>query len=225
MTKEELTAEALGYVEQSIPRVKIKVGKDFGRSERDDIERVAVVRKAIGDDVALYIDANNGYYAKQAIYMAQEFEQYQVGWFEEPVLADDIDGLAEIRQSTSIPIASGEHEYTKYGFKELILRGGADIIQPDVGRVGGITEWLKVAHMAHAFNLPIAPHAAQLVHLHLACATPNLKLLEWLKVSAETDHVWYTDTPKPKDGLLAPFPDRTGLGLELDPYAVEKLSF
>ena len=224
MTEEELVAEAAGYVEQGIPRVKIKVGKDFGRSEREDIERVAAVRKAVGDDVALYIDANNGYYAKQAIYMAEEFEQYQLGWFEEPVLADDIDGLAEVRRATGIPVASGEHEYTKYGFKELIARGGADIVQPDVGRVGGVTEWMKVAHMAHAFNLPVAPHAVQQVHLHVACATPNLKVLEWLRVSAESDQVWYTDTPQPKDGALAPFPDRPGLGLELDPYAVEKWS-
>ena len=224
LTEEELVAEAAGYVEQGIPRVKIKVGKDFGRSEREDVERVAAVRKAVGDDVALYIDANNGYYPKQAIYMAKEFERYQVGWFEEPVLADDIDGLAEIRQAISIPVASGEHEYTKYGFKELISRGGADIVQPDVSRVGGVTEWMKVAHTAHAFNLPVAPHAVQQVHLHLACATPNLKVLEWLSVSAESDQVWYTDTPQPKDGALAPFPDRPGLGLELDPYAVEKWS-
>ena len=105
--------------------------------------------------------------------MAKEFEHYQVGWFEEPVLADDIDGLARVSAATSIPVATGEHEYTKYGFKELISRGGADIVQPDVGRVGGVTEWMKVAHLAHSFDLPVAPHSVQLVHLHLACATPN----------------------------------------------------
>ena len=223
-TTEELVAEMMGYVEQGIKRVKMKVGKDFGRSEREDIERIAAVRKAVGDDVALYIDANNGYYSKQAIYMAREFEQYQVGWFEEPVLADDIQGLAEVRRAIDIPVATGELEFTKYGFKELITRGGADIVQPDVMNVGGVTEWLKVAHIAQAFNLPVAPHAAQLVHLHLACATPNLKVVEYMNTLLEGDGVWYTEFPQQKDGMWSPFPDKPGLGLELDPYAVEKWS-
>ena len=223
-TQEELVAEMVEYVETGIKRVKMKVGKDFGTREREDIERVAAVRKAVGDDVALYVDANNGYYPKQAIYMAKEFERYQVGWFEEPVLADDIKGLAEVRQATSIPVATGEHEFTKYGFRELIAGGGADIVQPDVGRVGGVTEWMKVAHMAQAFNLPVAPHAVQLVHLHLACATPNLKAVEYMNTSLETDRVWYTEFPQQTDGMWSPFPDRPGLGLELDPYAVEKWS-
>ena len=221
-TEQELVEEMAGYVEQGIPRVKMKVAKDFGQSEREDLQRLAAVRRAVGDDVAIYIDANNGYYPKQAIYMAKEFEQFQVGWFEEPVLADDIAGLAEIKHATSIPIATGEHEYTKHGFRELIAGGGVDIVQPDVGRVGGVTEWMKVAHMAHAFNLPVAPHAVQLVHLHVACATPNLKVVEYMNTALEGDRVWYTEFPQQNDGMWSPFPDKPGLGLELDPYAVER---
>ena len=167
LTKSELIQEMTDYVESGIPRVKMKVGKNFGNCEREDIERVEAVRDAIGYDIALYIDANNGYRKKQAIYMAKEFEQFQVGWLEEPLIPDDVDGMSEIARSTTIPIASGELEYTKYGFKELIYRGGADIVQPDAGRVGGVTEWIKVAHLAESFNLPVAPHALQLVHLHL----------------------------------------------------------
>jgi D-arabinonate dehydratase len=221
-SEDELVKEMTDYVDQGIPRVKMKVGKDGGKSEREDIQRLAAVREAVGDDVAVYIDANNGYYAKQAIYMAKEFEHFQVGWFEEPVLADDLAGLAEIRRTIDIPVATGEHEYTKYGFKALIADGCTDIVQPDVGRVGGVTEWMKVAHMAQAFNLPVAPHAVQLVHLHLACATPNLKVVEYMNTSLETDAIWYTEFPKQKDGMWSPYPDRPGLGLELDPYAVEK---
>ncbi len=221
-TEKELIAEMVGYVEQGIKQVKMKVGKDFGKAEREDIQRLAAVRKAVGDDVIIYIDANNGYYPKQAIYMAKTFEQYQVSWFEEPVVPDDIQGLAEVRQATSIPVATGEHEYTKYGFRELIARGGTDIVQPDVGRVGGITEWMKVAHMAHAFDLPVAPHAVQLVHLHVACATPNLKVVEYMNVGLEGDRVWYTEFPQQKDGMWSPFPDKPGLGLELNPDAVKK---
>ena len=222
MTVDELIEQARGFIEQGTDRVKIKVGKDFGKAEREDIERVAAVREAVGDDVALYIDANGAYYPKQAVYMAREFEQHQVGWFEEPVLADDIAGLAEVRRAINIPVATGEQEYTKYGFKALLSGGGADIVQPDVGRVGGVTEWMKVAHMADAFGLQVAPHAMQQVHLHLACATPNLKLVERLDVETEGDAIWYTEVPQPKDGMWSPFRDKPGLGLELDPYAVER---
>jgi D-galactarolactone cycloisomerase len=221
-SESELVAEQVGYVERGFPRVKMKVGKDFGMSEDEDVKRLAAVRKAVGDDVEIYVDANNGYYAKQAIRMSQIFEQFDVKWFEEPVLADDIEGLSVISQSTTIPVATGEHEYTKYGFKELISRGGADIVQPDIGRVGGVTEWMKVAHIAHGFNLPVAPHAYQLIHLHVACATPNLKVVEYLGVSDQSDRVWYTEFPEPVNGMWSPYPDRPGLGLELDPEVVKK---
>lgn len=221
-TEAELVREQAGYVERGIPRVKMKVAKDFGKSEEEDVRRLAAVRKALGDDVEIFIDANNGYYAKQAIRMARRFQEYNVGWFEEPVLADDIEGLAQIARSIDIPVATGEHEYTKYGFKELISRGGADIVQPDVGRVGGITEWMKVAHLAHAFNLPVAPHAVQLVHLQMALCTPNLKVVEYLGTTEGGDRVWYTEFPEPKDGMWAPYPDRPGLGLELNPASVRK---
>ena len=222
LTSEEVVAEMVGYVEQGIKRVKMKVGKDFGSSEREDIKRVAAVRQAVGNDVALYVDANNAYYAKQAIYMAREFEQYQVGWLEEPVLADDIPGLAEVKRAVSMPLATGENEYTLYGFRDLIAGGGADIVQPDVARVGGVTEWMKVAHLAQAFNLPVASHLVQPVHLHLACAIPNLKAVEYAGSVLEADRAWYTELPEPSDGMWSPFPDKPGLGLELDPYAVER---
>jgi L-alanine-DL-glutamate epimerase-like enolase superfamily enzyme len=220
--EDELVHEQMGYVERGIPRVKMKVAKDFGQSEVEDLRRLRAVRNAVGDGVEIYVDANNGFYAKQAIGFARRMGEYNVGWFEEPVLADDIAGLAAIAQAIDIPVATGEHEYTKYGFKDLIVAGGADIVQPDVGRVGGVTEWMKVAHLAHAFNLPVAPHAVQLVHLHLACCTPNLKVVEYLGVSEETDRLFYTDIPEPKDGMWSPFPDRPGLGLELNPRAIER---
>jgi L-alanine-DL-glutamate epimerase-like enolase superfamily enzyme len=182
-----------------------KVAKDFGRSEKEDIQRLAAVRKAVGDDVEIYVDANNGYYAKQAIGMARHLSEYDVKWFEEPVLADDVSGLAAIARAIDIPVATGEHEYTRYGFKSLIAEGGADIVQPDVGRVGGVSEWMKVAHLAQAFNLPIAPHAVQLVHLHLACCIPNLKVVEYLGTVEEGDRIWYTEFPQPRDGYWSPY--------------------
>ena len=143
-----------------------------------------------------------------------------MGWFEETVLADDIEGLPQICDAINIPVATGEPEYTKYGFRDLIGRSAVDIVQPDVSRVGGVTEWMKVAHMAHAFNLPVAPHAVQLVHLHLACATPNLKVVEYMNVALQGDRVWYKEFPQQKEGMRSPFQDRPGLGLDLTPVAV-----
>ena len=221
-TEAELVREQAGFVERGFPRVKLKVGKDFGKAEAEDVRRLAAVRKALGDDVEIFIDANGGYYARQAIVMARRFEGYNVGWFEEPTHADDIAGLAEVARAGIIPVATGEHEYTKYGFKDLIAAGGVDIVQPDVARIGGITEWLKVAHLAHAFNLPVAPHAIAPVHLHLACCTPNLRAVEVLGVEDEVYRRWFTELPAFKDGNWSPFPDRPGLGLELDPKAVER---
>ena len=223
-TENELIAEMEGYVNSGIPRVKMKVGKDFGRSEVEDLKRVEAVRKAVGDNVTIFLDANNGYYRKQAIYMSKEFEQFQIGWLEDPLIPDDIPGMATISKSTSIPIATGEHEYTKYGFRDLVEKGGADIVQPDIGRVGGVTEWMKVAHLCQSFNLPIAPHAMQLPHLHVACAIPNLKVVEYMNVILEGDRIWYTDFPQQQNGMWSPFKDRPGLGLELDHYSVSKYS-
>ncbi|MDE2828504.1 MAG: hypothetical protein OXN20_00130 [Gemmatimonadota bacterium] len=96
------------------------------------------------------------------------------------------------------------------------------MVQPDVGRIGGITEWMKVAHLAHAFNLPVAPHAYQLIHLHLSCATPNLRIVEYLGTVEESDRITYTEFSEPVNGVWSPNPDKPGLGLELDPEAVKQ---
>ncbi|HEY8599527.1 MAG TPA: mandelate racemase/muconate lactonizing enzyme family protein [Thermomicrobiales bacterium] len=222
LSEADLVREQAAFVEQGIPRVKMKVAKDFGKAEAEDLRRVAAVRRALGDEVTIYLDANGGYGAKQAIVMARRFEQYNIAWYEEPVHADDIAGLAEVRHASPIPVATGEHEYTKFGFKELLTQGAADIVQPDVARVGGVTEWLKIAHLAAAFNLLVAPHAVSLVHLHLACCTPNLQVVEILGVQQEADRIWYTEIPEPTNGMWSPFPDRPGLGLTLDSHAVAR---
>ncbi len=222
LSEDELVQEQLSFVEQGFPRVKMKVGKDFGQAEDEDVRRVAAVRRALGDAVTLYLDANGGYRAKQAVMMARRFEPYTIAWFEEPVHADDLAGLAEVRRAGVLPVATGEHEYTKFGFKELLTQEAVDIVQPDVARVGGVTEWLKIAHLAAAFNLPVAPHAVSLVHLHLACCTPNLQVVEILGVQQAADRIWYTEIPEPVDGRWSPFSDRPGLGLTLNQDAVAR---
>ncbi len=221
-TAKELVREQASFVERGFARTKMKVARDFGRAEKEDVARLGAVRKALGDGVEIYVDANNGYYAKQAIRMAAAFGDYDIGWFEEPVLADDIPGLAAIARAISIPVATGEHEYTRYGFRDLIIAGAADIIQADVGRVGGVTEWMKIAHLAAAFNLPVAPHAYAFLHLHPAMATPNLMVVEMLDIEWQPMTKWLIDPPQPKNGQWRPDPERPGNGIQLNPRAVKK---
>lgn len=154
--------------------------------------------------------------------MAKAFEQYGIGWFEKPVLADDIEGITTVVKAIDIPVATSEHEYAKYGFRDLIARGGTDIVQPDMRQVDGVTKWMKADHLAHAFNLPVVPHSFQLVHLYLTCATPNLKVAEYLGRHEEADKIIHKEWPQPVDRMWSPNPKKPGLGLELHPGAVEK---
>lgn len=216
-----LVSEQVAWVDRGMRAIKMKVAKDFGTRERDDLERVRCVRDAIGPEVDLLVDANNGYYAKQAIRMGERFADLDVRWFEEPVLADDMPGLAQVAAALAIPVATGEHEYTRYGFRDLLTSRSADIVQPDVVRVGGVSEWLKIAHIAQAFNIPIAPHNATLIHAHLACAVADVIVVEYLATFEAGDHLWYVDVPVPIGGFLAP-PDRPGHGLELSEKAIRR---
>ena len=209
---EELVVEMIGYVERGMKAVKMKVGKDFGAREREDIERLAAVRQAVGEDVEIYVDANWGYYVKQAIRMAKEFEPYRVGWFEEPVMADDIEGLAAVAKAIDIPVATGEHEYTKYGFRDLIARGGADIIQPNVRDIGGYSGGLQAAAMAQAFNVQMAmggnwPH----INMHLHAGVPNGGWVEFHWKGWRAVEALFDGASSPINGWVT-LPEAPGLG-------------
>lgn len=218
-TVDELVAEATGFVERGIHRVKMKIGLDAGSDDREDLRRVAAVRRAVGDDVEIYVDANGSYRAKQAVDVARRLEELRVGWFEEPVHAADREGLATVAARTTVPVAAGEFEYHLYAFRSLLAAGAIDIVQADVGRVGGVTPWLKIARLAEAFNVPVAPHAFDVVHLHLLCATPNAMVLEHLGIF---DDLPYRKRPLPRNGELTPLPDEPGHGLQLDPDGVAR---
>ncbi|MDA2924143.1 mandelate racemase/muconate lactonizing enzyme family protein [Acidobacteria bacterium AH-259-L09] len=174
-SQEELVREASVLVQQGFTGIKIKVGKEK-RSE--DVERLRAVRKAIGQDTKLMVDANLRWSAGEAIARARLFEEFDLFWLEEPIEADDVLGHEKLRQRTSIPIAVGESLYNRHVFKEYLARGAATILQPDVGRVGGVTEWLRIAHMAHSFNVSVSPHFLMELHIHLACALPNALWVE-----------------------------------------------
>ncbi|MCH7740124.1 MAG: mandelate racemase/muconate lactonizing enzyme family protein [Chloroflexi bacterium] len=209
----ELADEMEANLEVGARAMKMKVG---ALPINEDVERVRVAREAIGPDIKLMVDANNAYRHYEAIQFARKIEKYDVFWFEEPVEPDDYIGQREITRATSVPIAAGENEYTRYGFRDLINHRAVDILQPDALVLGGVTEFMKVAALAQANDLDIAPHGAQEVHIHLVCAIPNGLILEYYRDSVDPMHgKIYKNTIQIKDGNVFA-PNLPGLGLELD---------
>jgi L-alanine-DL-glutamate epimerase-like enolase superfamily enzyme len=205
-------------VELGARAVKMKVG---AVSIAEDAERVRAVREAVGTDVKVMVDANCAYRAYQAIQLAKRIEEYDIFWFEEPVAPDDYEGHARLATQTSIPIATGENEYTRYGFRDLIAHGAAAILNADAQVMGGVTEFMKVAALAQAHDLDVAPHGDQNVHVHLVAAIANGLIVEYYRDSV--DPMWrqmFRDTLLlNSDGTLSP-PDRPGFGVELNDDAL-----
>jgi L-alanine-DL-glutamate epimerase-like enolase superfamily enzyme len=216
----ELAQEMESNLELGARAVKMKIG---GESTSVDVERVRTVREAIGPDIKLMVDANNAYRHHEAITIAKRMEEFDIYWFEEPCGADDYDGHARVVAATSIPIAAGENEYTRYGFRDLIQHRAASILQPDANILGGVTEFRKVADLAAAHDLAVSPHGSQDVHIHLVAAIPTGLILEFYRDTV--DPMWdqkFKETLRlDGDGMLAP-PDRPGFGIEPNCEALER---
>lgn len=215
MTDERLAEQLEGWVRHGIPRVKMKIGTDWGADEERDLQRVAVARKAIGDEAGLLVDANGAYGRKQAVRVARALSSEGVVWFEEPVSSDDLEGLREIRDIVDIDIAAGEYGYDLPYFERMLRAGAVDCLQADVSRCAGITEWLRVASLAAAHGLEVSGHTAQSLHAHPACAIPNLRHVEYFADHARVDRLLFDGVLDPAGGVLRPDPSRPGLGLEL----------
>jgi L-alanine-DL-glutamate epimerase-like enolase superfamily enzyme len=212
---DELVAEMRGMVEEGYTMIKFKVGVEGGTNLHRDAKRVAMVRDAVGPDVGIMLDANNCWDAATAVQFANRVRELDIMWLEEPVLADDLPGLARFRRGTDVPLATGEHEYTKYGVRDLILNEAADIVQADGARAGGYTEMLKIAAITQAWNLKVAPHAMENIHIHLVSAVPNALFLERLLMFEDITAKTFKNVPLPRNGFIE-IPDLPGLGLELD---------
>ena len=153
---EEAVEEARGYAAQGFRAIKMKIGLG---SIRKDIDRVAAVREAIGPDRQLMVDANHCFNVPQAIAIGRELEKLDIAWFEEPISPEDLDGYTELRAHLDVPIAGGENEFTKFGFRKILARRAMVIIQPDVCAAGGLTECKKIAALAQAHAVQCVPHA------------------------------------------------------------------
>jgi L-alanine-DL-glutamate epimerase-like enolase superfamily enzyme len=220
-------AEAAAYREQGFTALKMRFGygpNDGTEGKRRNYELIGTVRDAIGPDVDLMADAYMGWDVPYAIDMIRRLEEFDLRWVEEPVVPDDIEGYARIRSAVSTPISGGEHEFTRWGYRDLLTRGAVDIVQPDVNRMGGITEARKVWALASAFNVPVIPHSHQSHNAHLIIAHLNSPLIEWFPTGVHrTGYTLFTELfdgePEAADGWVE-LGDAPGLGISLNEDAL-----
>ena len=211
---DDLLAEVSSYLDQGFKMVKIKVGSP---DPRRDVERLKAVRNLVGDDVRLMIDANQAWTPHEAIAFARKIQDLNIFWLEEPVARDDFDGYARLASSIDIPLATGEREYSISNFKELLIRKGAAIVQPDLLRIGGITQCMKLAHLAEAFNVRVAMHFYKELDIHVMASIPNGLFLEYFP--------WLDSLlvhPLEVVDGIAKVPQRPGLGVEFKPDAIRE---
>jgi L-alanine-DL-glutamate epimerase-like enolase superfamily enzyme len=201
---DELTREAQGMVSDGFRAMKMRLGSS---DPRIDIERVRAVREAIGPGIKLMADANQGLNESQAIRLGRMLEEYNLTWFEEPLPAWDVEGLARVAAALDTPIASGETEYTRYGFRRMLELKSADILMPDLQRVGGVTEFMRVAHLAASYDIPVSTHLFPETSLQLLGAVSNALFLEYMPWFSEL----YQERLVFEDGA-AVVPERPGWG-------------
>lgn len=213
LSTDELVAGALASQKAGWPGVKLKVGKP---RMHEDLERLTAVRDAVGPALDIMVDANQSMTYPEARRRARAFEPLDLGWFEEPLPADDLTGHVRLAQSTSIPIAVGESLYSISQFREYLQAGAAGIVQVDVARVGGITPWLKVAHLAESFNLAVCPHFLMELHVSLTAAVPNGRYVEHIP---QLRAITRTEMAIENGHAIAP--DTPGLGIDWDSDAID----
>lgn len=215
---DDFRSEMTRYRDEGFLAVKIKVGS---ADLQADLKRVEEAREILGPAVLLMVDANENWDVWTALRFARTIQDLNIHWFEEPIKMEDMDGLHLLSSRSPIPIAVGENEYTRWGFHEIVSNGCAHIVQPDVTRVGGVSEWLKVAHYASAQQVTCVPHAVQELHIPLVCGVDNAPFVEW----HATDHpnqgfiselfVEPTASLRIDDGFVSP-QTKPGFGLMLD---------
>lgn len=219
---DELVDEAKRMVAQGYKKIKLKIGVQGGKNPNEDARRMRAVRDAIGPDIEIMLDANNAWTAATAVRFANKIRDLDIYFLEEPVFADDIPGLVRFKQGTDTPVGTGEHEYTRYGVRDLILAGAVDVVQADVARCGGYTESLKIISLIQAWNLGYAPHGMEHMHMHLVAAHSCGLMLEKLFMFEEVVNNLFDNPPTPKNGNLE-IPDIPGLGVTVRPEAIKEL--
>ncbi len=227
----ETTLEtARTFLERGFRSMKIKIGQN-PHDPSDDLKLVKAIRQEVGDDITLMVDVNCGYHSDvaTALRVGRQLEDLNIYWYEEPLSPEHIEGYSKLAETLDMPVAAGEAAFTRYDFRDLIMRRAVDIIQPNACRTGGLSEVQKIAAISSAFHIPYAPHTgscsavALSVALHIATALPHFLTYEYMQSD------WSKDQPNPlrhelvqepievfSDGHMAPPPDKPGLGIELN---------
>jgi L-alanine-DL-glutamate epimerase-like enolase superfamily enzyme len=212
----QLVDEAEAARAQGFLGCKVKVGKP---SIAEDVARLAAVRAAVGSTFEVMVDANQAFTVAEACRRAHAYRDLNLAWFEEPLPAEDLGGHAELAAKASMPIAVGESLYHPSHFREYLERRACSVVQVDCARIGGITPWLKVAHLAETFNVPVCPHFLMELHVSLSAAVPNGA---WVEYIPQLDDVT-TSRMILRDGHAVP-PDAPGLGIDWDAAAIDRLA-
>jgi L-alanine-DL-glutamate epimerase-like enolase superfamily enzyme len=240
---DDLAGEAEGYRARGFWGMKMKIGRNPSTQTHlrhladhaelcqtepeEDIARVAAVRRALGPQAKLMADVNCAWSPSFAIEMGRALKPYNLYWIEEPVATDDIDGSARVADALATPIAGYETEIGLYGFRELITRRAVDIVQPDIAWAGGFSECRRIAALAQAHHLMVAPHAfasavTLAASLHFIASIPNGLVLEFdQNPNGLRDELLKEPIHIEPDGMIR-LPERPGLGIELDRGAVER---
>ncbi len=213
---EELALDAQNFVQQGFRSIKMRVGSP---KLSDDIERARIVREAIGDDIELLADANQNLGVKHAIKLARELDQLNIAWLEEPVAAHDLDGHAQVTAAAPMPVASGETEYTRFGMQAMLQAKACDVLMPDLQRIGGLSEMLKVAALASAYHVPISTHIFTEHSLCIAGAAPNCISVEHMPWFSAL----FNETLELQNGLLQ-IPQRPGTGFTFNQNTLDQFA-
>jgi L-rhamnonate dehydratase len=226
----KLAEEARAYKDQGFQAMKLRFGwgpVDGAAGMQRNVQLVRTVREVIGNEIDLMADAYMGWTLDYARRMIPLLEPFNLRWLEEPVIPDDVAGYAALRAMGRIPIAGGEHEFTLYGFRQLLDAKAVDYIQFDTNRVGGITQARKIAALAEAYSVPVVPHAGQMHNYHLVMASYNSPMAEFfpaVDVEVGNELFWYIfkGEPSPQNGYIELDPNRPGLGVEIDEDALKQ---
>lgn len=227
---EDLAREAARYKSEGFRAMKLRFGwgpLDGAEGMQRNVDLVRVARETIGDGIDLMADAYMGWTLDYARRMLPLVEKYHLRWVEEPVLPDDIGGYAALKAMNIVPISGGEHEFTLYGFRELIDAKAVDVIQFDTDRVGGITQARKISALAEAYEIPVIPHAGQMHNFHVVMASLNSPMAEYfppVDVEIGNELFWYIFKGEPvaKNGYIELDENAPGLGITIDEEALKK---
>jgi L-alanine-DL-glutamate epimerase-like enolase superfamily enzyme len=209
LSVDDLLRQTDGNLEKGFKAIKCKAGRE---KLSEDVVRVSAMRRHLGDDFPLMVDANMKWTADEAIRRARAFREFDLVWLEEPIIPDDVAGHVRVMQEGGLPIATGENFRTLWEFKQMIVAGGVSYPEPDVTNCGGITPFMKICHLAEAFNLPVTSHGAHDVTVHLLAAVPNRSYLETHGFGLDR---YIADPLEVRDGK-AIAPDRPGHGITFD---------